>query len=264
MATFKKVLVVIVMIIAVIGMASCLAGIIGGWVVNTPLTRDAVAILTGLSKSLEVVDTAITDAGNGLDAARGVVSQVRGITDATGDTLDQSRVAELATLAQGKLTDAVATLQRANRTIVGTVQAVSDMITTLNRIPGVSIKPLDSAEIDKVSGAITEISNTLGQVVSAIESARSGVADALARLREAVGNLDARLSGLEAAVAKIQSQIRGAQAAVDALIVRVPALIDSLSVSITVLLLWLGFAQFGLFMWMRSIYRKAGAADEKA
>jgi hypothetical protein len=87
------------------------------------------------------------------------------------------------------------------------------------------------------------------------------VADALARLREAVGNLDARLAGLEAAVAKIQSQIRGAQAAVDALIVRVPSLIDGLSVAITVLLLWLGFTQFGLFMWMRSIYRKAGAAD---
>jgi hypothetical protein len=256
MATFKKVLVIIVMVIAVIGMAACLAGIIGGWVINTPLTRDAVAMLTGLSGTLGVADSALTDASDGLQSARGLVSQVRGITDATGDTLDQSKVAELATVAQGRLTDAVATLQRANRTIVGTVQAVNDVITTLNRVPGVNIKPLDSAEIDKVSSTITDISNALGQVVSAIESARSGVADALGRLREAVGNLDSRLAGLEAAVAKIQSQVRGAQGAVTALIARVPALIDSLTLAITVLLLWFGFAQFGLFMWMRSVHRR--------
>ena len=169
--------------------------------------------------------------------------------------LTHMSVDELAALAQGKLTDAVTTLQRAKQTIVGTAQAINDMITALNRIPGVDIKPLDSAEIDKVSGTITEISDALAQVVDAIESVRAGVVDAVARLREAVGNLDGRLAALEAVMTQVQSQIQGAQVAVTALIFRVPALIDTLTLAITVLLLWFGFAQFGLFMWMRSIYR---------
>jgi hypothetical protein len=254
-ATFKKVLVIIVMVIAVIGMAACLAGIIGGWVINAPLTRDAVAIVTGLSKTLQVVDSAITDAGDGLGAARGVVVQVQGITAAAGDKLDQSGLDRLATLTGGKLADAVATLERANRTIVGTVESINGLVTTINRVPGVHIQPLDSIEIDKVTGLITDISKTVSQVVSAVEAARSGVVDALAKVKAAVGNLESRLAGLAVAVGQIQPKIKGALASVNDLIPRVPGLVDTLSIVLTVLLLWLGFAQFGLLIWMRSIHR---------
>jgi hypothetical protein len=255
MAMVKKVFVIIVMVIALIGMAACLAGIIAGWVINAPITRDAVAIVTGLSKTLQVVDSAMTEAGDGLAVARGLVGQVQGITAAAGDKLDQSKVNELAALTGDKLAGAVATLEGANRTIVGTVETINGMITTLNRIPGVHIQPLDSAEIDKVTGLISEISNTLKQVVSAVEAARSGVVDALTKVKAAVGNLDGRLAELAAAVGQIQPKIRAALASVNALIPRVPGFIDLLSVVLTVLLLWLGFAQFGLFMWMRSIHR---------
>jgi hypothetical protein len=255
MTTFKQVLVVIVMVIAVIGMAACLAGIIGGWVINAPLTHDATVALTGLSKTLEVANSAVTDASAGLGAARSLASQALGITTGAGDTLDQSKVNELATLVQGKLAAAVSTLTNAGRTIVGTVQAINDMVATLNRIPGVQISPLDSTEIEKVTGLITDVSGALDQVVGAIEQVRSGVANALTNLKQAVIGLDDRLRGLEALLDGIQPRIGKALDSVNALIPRVAGLIDTLSVVLTVVLLWLGFAQFGLFMWMRSLFR---------
>lgn len=256
MVTFKKILVIVVMVAAVIGMVACLAGIVGGWVANGPLTREAVAVFTGLSKGLQVADTALTQASDSLDVARGLVGQVQGITSATGDSLDQSKINELATLAQGKLSDAVATLERAYQTIVGTVGAISDLVTTLNRIPGVRIEPLDPTAVDKLTGMIGDAAKALDQVVGAIEAARSGVVDALVRLREAVAALDSRLQGLETALAQIQPQVRKALGSVNALILQVPAIIDTLSVVLTVLLIWLGFAQYGLFIWMRSIYKR--------
>jgi hypothetical protein len=255
MTKFKKVVAIIVMALAVIGMILCLAGIIGGWVINAPLTRDVVALLTGVSKTLQVADSALTDASDGVAIARGVVGQVQSITASGGGQLEGSKVDQLATLVQGKLSDAVATIERAYRTIVGTVEAVNGVIATVNRFPGVQIKPLDTVEIDKLTGLITDISGTLKQVVGGIEAVRSGVGNAVATLTEAVDRLDNRLGGLLGAIGQIQAKIREALASVNAVIVRLPGLIDLLSVALTVLLLWLGFAQLGLFMWMRSIHK---------
>ena len=255
MTTFKKVVAIIVMVFAVIGMAACIAGVIGSWAINEPLTRDAVMLLTGVSKTLQVADSALTDANDGVVIARGVVGQVQGITASAGDQLEASKVDQLATLVQGKLTDAVATLERAYRTIVGTADAINGVVATVNRVPGVRITPLDTAEIDKLTGLITDISGTLKQVVGGIEAVRSGVSDAVATLREAVDRLDNRLSGLVGVIEQIQPKIREAQESVDGLILRAPGLIDLFSIILTALLLWLGFAQFGLFMWMRSIHK---------
>jgi hypothetical protein len=255
MATVKKVVIIVVMVVAIIGMAACAAGIIGGWVINAPLTQDAVALLAGLSKGLQAADAALSEASDSLGVARGLVAQVQGITGAAGDSLDQTGTAELADLAQGKLSDAVATLERARQTIIGTVETINGLVATLNRLPGVRIEPLDSALVDRLAGLIGDAVQALDQVVGAIETARPGVVEALTRLREAVLVLDNRLKGLETALAQIQPQVRQTLGSVNSLILRVPAIVDAVSIVLTVLLLWLGFAQFGLFMWMRSIYR---------
>jgi hypothetical protein len=255
MTTFKKVVAIIVMTLAVTGMVACVAGIIGGWVINAPLTRDVVALLTGVSKTLQVADSALTDANDSVVTARGVVGQILSITGSAGGQLEGSKVDQLATLAQGKLTDTVAMLERTLRTIVDTVDVINGVIATVNRFPGVQIEPLDSVEIGQLTGLITGISVTLKQVVGGIEAVRSGVSNAVATLEDAVDRLDNRLGGLVGAIGQIQPKIRAAQASVNALIARMPGLIDQLSVVLTVLLLWLGFAQFGLLMWMHSIHR---------
>ena len=260
MSTFKKVLAVIVIVIAALGILLDAAGIILAWSVNTPMTNAIVGPLTQIQNANSQLSE-LVDQGNGL----------------TGDVLDQlNQVQASASQMQANFETGTPLLDLvSNLTGVDLNTKLEQAYTTLSAIQGgvnslnASIQTFDAlpfVNIPRLAEGTQEIDALLEQLVNGIDSLRQQ-ATALKEqasqqfiqpVLDTIGGIIATFTNLQSRLQQIQARMAAADTALSNLIARIPGIIDLLSIGLTVELLWLILAQAAL-IYLALVYYRTGS-----
>jgi hypothetical protein len=260
MSTFKKVLAVIVIVIAALGILLDAAGIILAWSVNTPMTNAIVGPLTQIQNANRQLSE-LVDQGNGL----------------TGDVLDQlNQVQASASQMQANFETGTPLLDLvSNLTGVDLNTKLEQAYTTLSAIQGgvnslnASIQTFDAlpfVNIPRLAEGTQEIDALLEQLVNGIDSLRQQ-ATALKEqasqqfiqpVLDTIGGIIATFTNLQSRLQQIQARMAAADTALSNLIARIPGIIDLLSIGLTVELLWLILAQAAL-IYLALVYYRTGS-----
>ena len=204
----------------------CLAGIIGVWVVERPLSDAAVTTL----KVVENSTALIRQSGSRVDSTLNVLqSKTAEITDASQllsqNVTDKGLVMVLLPEAQEQaLIETVSSVQDTYNGVRESIAKGLDLYRSINRIPFVSLPGVSDDQLEKIDNSMAQIQTLVETLRSQMADFRSGVAikidkvieavnllnNEITKVRDGLSQLDAKLAALEAFSIRLQQVIPGA------------------------------------------------------
>lgn len=242
----------VIVILSIIVLVLNVAGIVGVWVANEPVTNTILNVLTPVEQTLDLADDLLDRISTGLDRARGVVNTIDLIAEALGDNVEENRlILNLISKALGEeLGPVVETTGEVVRTAEAAATTIQNGLEIADALPFISLGDgqLETTRIARMATRVSDISTTIGELDASVQERRSEAAEEIvSRVTGRTSEISAFLDEIQAEVDGYQAQISDLQERVATLKARIPLWIDVSSIAITLLLLWLALSQISIF-----------------
>ena len=266
MATFKRILAILVIGLCVLGILIAGAAIFGVWRMNPPVTQALVKTVSGLEVVVGGIGDGLERLTGGVETASAAVALIEDTVTVAGDTLAQSTpVLELLSRIFGdQLLPTVSSGLETARSLGESALAVNSALETINLLPTVSVPTLPPELTSLAQDLIdleTQVQEGAQQVqdmkVAAVESVVTPVTEGTARMQSTLDGVSTKtstasekLSETGAGLAELRSQL--------------PLYIDLASLATTLILAWLILAQVSLLVHALDYVRKPASTPKAA
>jgi chromosome segregation ATPase len=251
MNVIRKILAVIVMILAALGLVICIVGLIGAWVVNEPATQAVSGALDTVENYVSVADqTAQLVSGSLSDVQQDVNRVNEAVANITPE--DRARVAaEIRQTVSEQIGPKVTRVRTTAAAVGDTIVKFNQTLESANRIPGVTVPTL-SNELQAAGERIEEVE-------SALEAVRSSIAETNldgSKITAATAQVSNGLQKAQDALAQGQSRIQATSAAVATAKANVAGWFDLASLLASLFFILFGAGQVFLFIAALQWFRK--------
>jgi hypothetical protein len=260
--SLHRMIAAIVMVVAVIGILAALVGLVAVWVVRARWAADAAVALDGLAAELRDANSALQDVGSRMAATRDNLTGISATAGGVGDKLTEPSVVELAQGVQDTLSQVDGKVQEANGRLRELEAGVNKIVDLANKLPGVEVPALDVKLLDGVSGLLVDASGRVKELGDEASGGKVTVTQEMAGIEQSVQRLQGDVGAAESSVAAAGARLAAAQGRLETWKEQLPKMLLESAVVLTVGLLWFLAGQVGLFMWMWSAHRRAGATGE--
>jgi len=208
-AVFKRILAVIVILIATIGFLANTAALGGVWIVRQPARDTVTALSTFVNEKLGIINQALTQVGTRANEGRQALTRVNDAASKLSDRFEEnSPVLTALTRAAGNdLAPKIADLRTQAAALRDGVLAVNAALETLDSLGFIAI-PTFGDELSAVSERVDAVQSDVQELRVAIDEARTGV------LANLVAAATARTTKIDNVLAQIKSTVMKSQAAV--------------------------------------------------
>ena len=239
----RKILAVLLIVVAGFGLLLCAGGLIGAWVVNPPLTEGITAGLTATDGYLaladgttEVASTQVEDVRTQLDALE------QRIDSMTAETRAEV-TAQIADVVKNQLGPVISAMRTTLAGLRTALIALNRSLESANRIPGVQVPTLPD-ELQAADQRLTEISENLTALTAAVTDVSvdgSQIEALLASTTDKLAEIEVNFDQWNAQIAALRSALAGVAAAT-------PRAIDLTSVGLSFLFILFGAGQICLIL----------------
>jgi hypothetical protein len=250
MDTIKRILAWITVVIAVIGILACLAGVIGSWAVNERLTNGILSLLSGVQVQLASIEDLLIRAGDHLQTTNEALQSIQEAASQLGTRIEENTpiLDRITGVFNERLLPSINTVREIFRPIREGVVAVNNSLEALNALPGVDLPTLTN-QLEALDQQIAEVALAVEQLQGNIADLRAGVVENvlvpfLERIEGITGTVTALLENVNAYI----GQLDNLQAAVTNLQARIPGTIDLISFVLSIVFIWLALAQTSLVL----------------
>jgi transposase-like protein len=218
-----------------LGLILSIAFIIVVWVVNKPVTEGTVELVGKIEIGLTVANNGLDQADDTLNNVR---QQIRDLTEAVPLEGLQSTITDIIALVDG-----IKTTVDTAASVVGLADTFP--VSLLRR----DAEPVDTPKLDEASNTLGQISTSLGNVEVLLQERQdSGLGP--------VGTqVDTQIDDLQTRIQDVNQGVEEGVATTVQLQEDLPGIIDTIAIVITLLLIWLGVAQYALLVngwhWVR-------------
>ena len=237
-STAKRIAGIAAVIFGVLGVVLSIAAVVAVWVANTPLTDRSVELLVTVEGALGVVEESLVRADDTLQTVR----------DGINTAAAQSPTSELLAVV-GNIKTIV---DGAN----STAETASSVLGIANSIPFLGSSETQEQEegssLDELSSTLDQISTGLNRIEELLHGL--GVGGAPGGL---IDNINQDIVALQSTLNEAENNVIDAGTVVAEVRVNIPRWIDIASIIITLLLIWMGAAQYSLSVhglgWFRGV-----------
>lgn len=265
MEIIKRILAIVVMIISVIFIVVCLAGVVFSWSFNTPLTNAITKALTGVENVLTAADTGLERVNTRLAEAQTDVDTIEENVETAGDTLSENSVVleVLERTVGDELSPKIEAARETSAALRGSVVAFNETLEALNELPRIEVPTL-TEELETAVERMDEIQTDVEETRAELRSIRE---EAISKPVTAITMRTTRISdGLETAqtaVTNTQNNIADNLESIGGIKARVRGVFDLISIVLSFVFLWIGFGQVGLIV-LAWGYIKGRSSPEEA
>ncbi|MEJ2600457.1 MAG: hypothetical protein P8Z00_19130 [Anaerolineales bacterium] len=249
---------VLLMIAAVGGALVCLAGLVILWVYRPAITASISANVAMARSTLETTAAGLTLADQSLQSSIDSINALQTTVQTTAETIQASTplVDTMATLTSKDLPDTYVSTQAALLAAQQSAKIIDQVLQTLTSLPFVSSDlynppvPLNVA-LAQVSISMQNIPGSLATMQASLNTASQNLATiqaSITLMASDISSIQASLEDSKAVVEQYQILVNNLLARVQYLEGRLPVWINGGYALITILLLWAGIAQIGLFL----------------
>ena len=242
---------------AILGLIFSLAGIVLVWTVRTPLTKNLATSLELIDTTLEATSSGLTVAGDTITGAVTDLGSIENTVQTAGKGIDDSvpLVETLSTLLSEDLPQAI----NATQTGLGTMQqAAGTLESSLRLITSIPFLPIEPYNPEvSLTDSLADVSQTLEAIpesFSEMESTLNTTKGNLVMLTAQVNIIARNISELKNSLYEIQHIFDQYQEVISKLQEKLNSFQENLELGITItawiftiIFIWLGIAQVGLF-----------------
>ncbi len=260
MKPWKRVLAVTVMVFSVLLIILLLAGIVGSWIVNSSLTDGIVRVSTGIDTVLANTDNALARLDTAASSARQQVNLFDETVAAAGENVAENPVflAAIAEQLDLGIAPAVDQVRGTVQTIRETILVAQNTVQALNAMPFVSIggSVADDGKLQTLADSVTSLTDGVREIRDGVRVARTeAITGVVTTLDPGTSRLDADLETIEAAVTGADARVSALRTEVSDLKSRLTFWLDVASLLVTLVTVWLIFAQVVTFCFGLSLYK---------
>ncbi|MGD8488093.1 MAG: hypothetical protein PVJ23_01155 [Anaerolineae bacterium] len=251
MSILKRILLYTGMVISMIVLLLCLAGVIGTWVINKPATETILSALAPINAALERVESLSKGTARTLTETSAALDRANTRVEEMGDGITETRVVleAISALLGEDVRPKINSARDSIRAVYDTLVAIEEVIVSFNAIPFVGVEVPGGDEVAQVRTGMEEAAvevNTL--LESSQQKKEETVAEVVERVTGSVDQIRTRVDGIQTRVSDLETRAgRASQKMID-LQKQIPLWIDVSSTVATVLLAWLIFSQVAVFV----------------
>jgi len=253
----KPIIGLVLLVLSVIFFVVSLGGLIGIWVYNQPLTERALTLIENTSQDLEGAAAAIELSKAELISARAQLDLLQAILEALGINAEEdlNRLADIVGRVEDTLTPVLDSVAGGISTLREALLTIKETLERINELPLVNI---EVPGIDSIEQGAEQLGNLQDQIEEGggkIEQLSQTTQDTVDSLSTGFAKLETSITSLLETLDEYEEKIEATQAELAYLEDKLPRWIDYSTALLTVILVWLGISQVGLFILAWSYYK---------
>jgi hypothetical protein len=257
---YRRILAVILMVVALIGILVGVTGVVGVWVAKARWGSESLASLGRLDSELRIADDALREMGPHLASGREDLDAISAAGGSAVEKLGQPRIIELTQGIQGRLSEIDDQVKEVNDRLAQVELGVNKVTELVSRLPGVDVPALDVKLLDGVSGLLLDANDRLADLADEATGGRVSLSEEMAGIEQTVQQLRGDLTAIESLVGAAGGGLAAARDSLRLWAEQLPAMLQQAAIALTIALLWFVIGQAGLFMWGWSLYRQKSLA----
>ena len=256
-STIKSILGLVLLVLSVIFFLVSLGGLIGIWVYNQPLTERVMTLVQTTSQDLEGAAAAIELSQAELISAQAQLDLLQAIMETLGLNAEEdlNRLADIVGRVEDTLSPVLDSLSSGIGTLRDALLNIKDTLERINELPLVNIEIPGIEEIEQGAGQLQDLQNQIEEGGGKIEQLSQTTQDTVDSLVTGFARLETSIDSLMETLDEYEEKIEATQEQLTYLEQNLPRWIDYTSAVLTVILVWLGISQVGLFVLGWSYYK---------
>ena len=253
----RRIIGLVLIVLSVIFALVSLAGLIGIWVYNQPLTERVLTTIEATSTDLEGAAAAIEISKAELISSQAQLELLQAILETLGvnATEDLNRLADIVGRVEDTLSPLLDRLASGINTLRESLLTIKDTVDRLNELPLVNIEVPGIEAIELGAEQLGNLQNQIEEGGGKIEQLSQTTQDTVDSLSTGFAKLETSIISLIETLDEYEEKIEATQAQLNYLETNLPTWIDLASVALTVILVWLGISQVGVFILGWSFYK---------
>lgn len=253
----KRILGLFLVILSVIFLLISLGGLIGVWVFNQSLTERVTTSIENTSADLEGAAMAIELSKKELISTQAQIDLLQAILETLGLNAaeDLERLADIVATVENTLMPVIDSVSGGINTLSEALLNIIETIERINELPLVNIQIPGMEAIEEGANQLDNLQTQIEEGGGKIEQLSQTTQDTVDSLTTGFSELESSISALLDTLDVYEVKLQDAQEQLNYLGTNLPIWIDIASVISTMLLIWLGFSQVGLFILGWSFYK---------
>jgi hypothetical protein len=259
MNSMKRIATWAVLVLSIIGILVCLAGIIASWSLNESVTEGILGMLSGVQTGLSSVENSLTLAVDGVQSVTTALQKVREAASGLGDNIEENTpiLDTITNVLNEEVVPRINELREIIQPIRDVVVTVNGTLEAINALPGIEVPTLTD-QLEALDARIQEVSQAIEQMLATTADIKAGIVENF--LDPFIAGIDQvinTLTTLAQNLAGYLQQVNDLQVVVGNLQAQVPGTIDAISIILSIILVWAILAQTSLILAAR-FYLKTG------
>ena len=264
MATFKRILAILVIGLCVLGILIAGAAIFGVWRMNPPVTQALVKTVSGLEAVVGGIGDGLERLTGRVETASAAVALIEDTVTVAGDTLAQSTpVLELLSRIFGdQLLPTVSSGLETARSLGESALAVNSALETINTLPMVSVPTLPP-ELSSLAQDLVDLETQVKQGAQQVKDMKvAAVESVVTPVTEGTTKMQSSLDGVSTKASTASGKLANTEVALAELRSQLPLYVDLVSLGTTLILAWLILAQVSLLVHALDFVRKPASSPD--
>jgi uncharacterized phage infection (PIP) family protein YhgE len=256
-STIKPIIGLALLMLSVIFFVVSLGGLIGIWVYNQPLTERAMTLIETTSQDLEGAAAAIELSKAELISARAQLDLLQAILETLGINAEEdlNRLADIVGRVEDTLSPVLDSVAGGIGTLRDSLLTIKDTLERINQLPLVNIEIPGIESIEQGAEQLGSLQDQIEEGGGKIEQLSQTTQDTVDSLTTGFARLETSINSLLETLDEYADKIDSTQEQLSYLETNLPKWIDYASAALTIILVWLGISQVGLFILGWSYYR---------
>jgi hypothetical protein len=260
----KKILYALVIVMSSLLLLVSVAGIIGVWVVEQPVSNAAVTVLSVVESSTGVIRASNARVDQAVAALQVKTTEISDASQQLSQNVTDKGLV-LVLLPEQKEQQLIQTSSSVRDTYNGLRDSIRnglDLYRSINRIPFVSLPGPSDDQMQKIDASMTKTQVQVEAVRSQMADFRSGVTDKIDKVGAAASLLNDELNQARDALSQLDSRLAALQALSVRLQQVIPGVLVAIAVIISLILAFLIFTQVEMIRLYVARWRHLGQPQQ--
>jgi methyl-accepting chemotaxis protein len=249
-STVKPILGLVLLVLSVIFFLVSLGGLVGIWVYNQPLTERVLTLIETTSQDLDGAALAIELSRTELISAQAQLDLLQAILETLGINAEEdlNRLADIVGRVEDTLSPVLDRVSGGIGTLRESLLTIKETLERINELPLINIEVPGIEEIEQGADQLGNLQNQIEEGGGKIEQLSQTTQDTVDSLSTGFARLETSINSLLETLDEYAEKIESTQDQLAYLEENLPKWIDWISAALTVILVWLGISQVGLFI----------------